>query len=84
MYIYTPYHWVKELVREKHIEVRFIPTKQNLADIFTKPVPREVVAELLDKVTGYNLEWMGDTDKSVTHHAQLCAKMSTIEMCSRF
>ncbi|MHC6131856.1 Ty1/Copia family ribonuclease HI, partial [Serratia marcescens] len=35
------YHFLKEKVSEKEIILDFVPTKEQLADIFTKPLPRE-------------------------------------------
>lgn len=52
-YIYTQYHWVKELVREMEVKVLPKRTKLNLADLFTKPCPREVFQALGDKLKGY-------------------------------
>ena len=57
-YIYTPYHWVKELASDKahggkQIRVLYKRTDLNLADLFTKPCPREVMKNLADKLKGY-------------------------------
>ena len=52
-YIRTPYHCNKECVAEKLVGVKCISTKDNLADIFTKSVPRQVLERLLPHVTGY-------------------------------
>ena len=59
-YIYLPYHWIKELVRGGHIEVRYVPTKHNIADIFTKSVGPEVITALLQKLLGHDLTWVED------------------------
>ena len=37
-YIYLPYHYLKECVRDGHVDVRWVGTKLNFADIFTKPL----------------------------------------------
>ena len=52
-YIYTPYHWVKELVTAKLIKVFYKRTDLNLADLFTKPCPREIFVNLVDRLKGY-------------------------------
>ena len=52
-YIYTPYHWVKELDKHKYIKVLRKPTKENLSDLYTKPCVREVCAVLIDRLKGY-------------------------------
>ena len=52
-YIYTPYHWVKELVKGKFVKVYRKDTKNNISDLFTKPCVREVCATLVDRLKGY-------------------------------
>ena len=52
-YIYQPYHWVKELDADKYIKVFHKRTDPNLADLFTKPVPRQVFVNLVDKLKGF-------------------------------
>jgi len=52
-YIYQPYHWIKELERIHEIDVRYKRTDLNLADVFTKPVSRQTVANPVPKLTGY-------------------------------
>ena len=51
-YIYQPYHWVKELVAGGDIVVEHKRTDLNLADLFTKPVPRQVFDALSRKLKG--------------------------------
>jgi hypothetical protein len=35
------YHFLWEQVAEKKIRVEYVGTKEQVADIFTKPIPRE-------------------------------------------
>jgi hypothetical protein len=35
------YHFLREQVAEKNIIVEYVGTKEQVADIFTKPLPRE-------------------------------------------
>jgi hypothetical protein len=35
------YHFLQEQVAEKNIRVEYVGTKEQVADIFTKPLPRE-------------------------------------------
>jgi hypothetical protein len=35
------YHFLREQVVEKNIRVEYVGTKEQVADIFTKPLPRE-------------------------------------------
>ena len=34
------YHFIRELVREKEVEVRYVPTESQRADVLTKILPR--------------------------------------------
>jgi hypothetical protein len=35
------YHFLQEQVVEKNIRVEYVGTKEKVADVFTKPLPRE-------------------------------------------
>jgi hypothetical protein len=35
------YHFLREQVAEKNMRVEYVGTKEQVADIFTKPLPRE-------------------------------------------
>jgi hypothetical protein len=35
------YHFLRQQVAKKNIQVEYVGTKEQLADIFTKPLPRE-------------------------------------------
>jgi hypothetical protein len=35
------YHFLREQVAEKNIKVEYVGTKEQVVDIFTKPLPRE-------------------------------------------
>ena len=56
-YIYLAYHWVKEVYAMGMIKPYYILSEYNLADLLTKPVPREVIRELYDQFTGYRPGW---------------------------
>nr|GEX95483.1 Gag-Pol polyprotein [Tanacetum cinerariifolium] len=49
-YIYVRYHFIKEQVENGIVELYFIRTEYQLADIFTKPLPRERFNFLIDKL----------------------------------
>ena len=34
------YHYIKDEVNAKHVMLQYVPTEDNLADIFTKPLAR--------------------------------------------
>jgi hypothetical protein len=40
-YILIKYHFLQEQVVEKNIRVEYVGTKEQVANIFTKPLPRE-------------------------------------------
>jgi hypothetical protein len=40
------YHFLQEQVAEKNIRVEYVGTKEQVADIFTKPLPREAFEHL--------------------------------------
>ncbi|GJZ98630.1 hypothetical protein Tco_0671083 [Tanacetum coccineum] len=44
------YHFIKEQVENKIVELYFVRTKYQLADIFTKPLPRERFNFLIEKL----------------------------------
>ena len=56
-HIYSPNHNVKELYAGGHVEVLYKNTKLNFADLFTKPVTREVIKTLIRKLCGYDTDW---------------------------
>ena len=66
MWILQCYHYVKEMASEGHIKIDYINTKFNIADIFTKGVPKEVLDALeqylcgkanLNDLLEKNMEW---------------------------
>ena len=42
------YHFIREHVQAGDIEMHFVPTDQQLADIFTKPLPEAVFTKLVN------------------------------------
>jgi hypothetical protein len=40
------YHFLREQVAEKNISVEYVGTKEQVADIFTEPLPREFAKDL--------------------------------------
>ena len=67
-YIYLPYHWVKELTRAREIAVRYVPTKANISDVFTKSVGPDVIRNLYRKLTGHDLTWVTDAEQAYAKH----------------
>jgi hypothetical protein len=44
------YHFLQEQVAEKNIRVEYVGTKEQVADIFTKPLPREAFEYLRQRL----------------------------------
>ena len=43
-------HYLRWLVKHGYVQTFFIPTKDQLADIFTKPLPKPLFLQLRDKI----------------------------------
>ena len=52
-HITLKYHWFKKFVTEGMIKVCHISTKDQLADIFTKPLDEVTFKRLRKKICGY-------------------------------
>jgi hypothetical protein len=44
------YHFLREQVAEKNIKVEYVGTKEQVTDIFTKPLPREAFEYLRQRL----------------------------------
>lgn len=64
-YIYLPYHYIKECVRLGMVDVRWVGTRLNFADIFTKAVAVETMRSLRDKLCGYDNSWYCHRDGAI-------------------
>ena len=51
-FIITPYHYNKECVRQQQVEILYVQSEQNLADIQTKGVHKNVISRIGSKATG--------------------------------
>ncbi|GJS02302.1 hypothetical protein Tco_0318810 [Tanacetum coccineum] len=49
-YIDVRYHFINEQVENGIVELYFVRTEYQLADIFTKPLPREIFNFLIEKL----------------------------------
>ena len=47
------YHWVREQLEAKAIELVYVPTNENIADLFTKNLGRNLMQQFLQSVMGY-------------------------------
>jgi hypothetical protein len=52
-YTRTPYHFNKEVIQDGNVFVEWIASAENLADLMTKSVPRQVIEYLLGRLLGY-------------------------------
>jgi hypothetical protein len=48
--IQIKYHFLREQVIEKNIRVEYVGTKEQVADIFSKPLPREAFEYLRQRI----------------------------------
>ena len=53
-FIITPYHYNKEVVQPQQVEVLYVKSNENIADLTTKSVHRNVLDANLDRLTGNN------------------------------
>ena len=44
--IFIKYRMLKEKVAKKEIRLEYVSTKEKIADVFTKPIPRETIEYL--------------------------------------
>ena len=44
------YHFLREQVLEQKVKLEYVPSKEQIADIFTKPLPREAFEYLRQKL----------------------------------
>ena len=49
-HIAIKYHYVRELVEEKQVKMEYIHTKEQITDIFTKPLPKDAYEYLRGKL----------------------------------
>ena len=40
-YITIKYHYLRELVPDKEVKMEYVNTKEQIVDIFTKPLPKD-------------------------------------------
>jgi hypothetical protein len=53
---YLQYHFIREAVEDGKIEVKYIPTDNNVSDIFTKPLPRPKFVKFVEMLGLRKLE----------------------------
>ena len=53
----TRYHFVNDMQNEGLIKIKFVPTKDNVADVATKNVTAEVMDTHIDAITAEKNYW---------------------------
>ena len=51
-HIDTRYHFVREHIEDGFIKIVFVKSRENVADLFTKNVSRDIYAEHVSKILG--------------------------------
>ena len=51
----TPYHYNKEMVDRRVVKVEYVKSADNLADVMTKSVHKNVLDRLLPTLIGYTI-----------------------------
>ena len=59
-HIQVKYHWIREMVSKKELSLSYIPTKFQLADIFTKSVPGHSLRPACENLNFYQSTSRGD------------------------
>ena len=49
-HIAIKYHFLRELVQDKEVKLEYVNTKEQIANIFTKPLPKDVFLYLRGKL----------------------------------
>ena len=49
-HIAIKYHYVRELVEDKEVKMEYVNSKEQIADIFTKPLTKDAYEYLRDKL----------------------------------
>jgi hypothetical protein len=52
-HIAIQYHYTKQVVRQKSIDVRRVPTNDNRSDLLTKSVKAPTFSRLVDRLKGF-------------------------------
>ena len=68
----TNYLWVQEVAARKQIAYKKVYGKENVADLFTKPVSWEEICKHVVKMRGkFSLEWLGVNPEKETRNSIL-------------
>eukprot|EP00253_Pinus_taeda_P002873 PITA_02873 len=73
------YHFLHEQVAEQNIVLEYISTKEQIADIFTKPLPREAFENLHQKMGGISLSSLKFIHKDVAGQVEQFDRYGNIQ-----
>jgi hypothetical protein len=71
------FHFIREQVELKTVEVKYVPTAFQIADIFTKPLARNLFEKFKDML--YIRDWWGIDSKTFTDDVNLKRRADTID-----
>ena len=49
-HIAIKYHYLRELVQDKEVKIKYVKTKEQIADSFTKELPKDIHGYLRSKL----------------------------------
>ena len=55
-HIAIKYHYVRDLVEDKQVKMEYVSSKEQIADIFTKALPKDAFEYLRSKLGGIPLD----------------------------
>ena len=70
-FIYTPYHFNKEVTSQRHVRTLFVRSPENDADLTTKAVKKGVHTHLIGRLTGYEIFTDEDAENWSKEKAEL-------------
>ena len=53
-FMQIPFHFNKEVVESGAVTIHYVPTAENIADLYTKAVSKQVLDKLLARALGYS------------------------------
>jgi len=71
------YHFLREQAAEQNIDLEYISTKEQIADIFTKPLPRQAFEHLRQKMGVISLSSLKFTHKDAVRQGEQFDKGSS-------
>ena len=67
-YIKIQQHWLREVIRDKQVELEYVPTHEQVADGLTKPLPYEPFKAFRKALGLEPLPGFPNTDRNVANN----------------